>query len=215
MSDTTPFTSDRIFPFCPDSSVPDQYDYVGGLTLAQVTKIWWMLEDVFISSSGTYADMTMTYADINASGDFPSGGFGSGSGDYSLGYIEPQKRACCASRSALSFAYNGLDGEGNNLSVNIDIQIGIDPDDEDAFAIFYLFNSSSASVFDNGCLIRNPSLFPLDGTPEFSGSVDLGDGILLPWIGGAFLQLGPDGTWTNGGTGFSFSITPTFFTVVP
>lgn len=216
MSTATAFKYYRVFPFCLTDEVPAGYDYVGGLTLTQIMKVWWSLETLSVSVTGNYTNPTfLDEANINMDLVFPNVD-ATVLEESSLGAIvvnQPNTRVCIGSPYAVSAKIDPSEIGFADQPFQFQVYLIVDPDDPDFYAIAYqlsVYSESQDVPSTAATAILNPTaMSAYTGTPEFSGDIDF-DGIALPWVGGA---IDPSaGAWVSGGTDFDIEMTPAFFT---
>lgn len=200
----TPFKYHRPFPFCPSAVSPGAtYDYVGGLTLANVMRVWWNLADFTISTTGT-STVGANTADANGSVNFNPP---SRSGTYanvtdwlyggcslfedSGGFVPfsslpastrfPGPRACVTSTQPFALTATGyVDLYQTNL-ITVEFLIRKDPGDASKYALYYRF-VIHAGDFNNAVVaFANPN----NGSQSLSGAFTTGTwdvfGIDMDW----------------------------------
>lgn len=221
MSVAARFKHPRAFPFCLSNEVPEGHDYVGGLTLAQIMKVWWSLEEVGVAvtgdpNGGILADINITLTAPPDVASVPLVNSFIDSGDTSVPRA-PNSRACVTSDYAVSFSYSDEYAPSVPREMAISIKVIIDPDNSANYALAYKITAECRSEFDSGAVITSPAdgAARFTGTPEFTGTIDFG-GIEFDWVGGPvfYLTAAPEntGSWQTGGTDFAITVTPSFFT---
>jgi len=222
MSETTRFLHYRTFPFCLTNEVPpDDYDYVGGLTLTQIMQVWWSMETIAMDvtgdpNGGIAAGLNIN---INAPPNIDSVPIPNSliSSDDLAEAIAPVNRICVTSDYAASFLFEDEYAPSIPRTVTLTLKVIIDPDDADAFAIAYKITAECRGEFDAGAVITSPldGAYRFTGTPEFTGIIDFG-GIEFNWVGGPvfYTTASPEnfGSWQTGGTDFTITVIPSFFT---
>jgi len=217
------------FPVCLDDVADSAFDYFGGLTLAEVMSIWWLIENVTFESSGYLEEDqggTLFGVDINKARDVPAGEtpFSVQLNSFLLESdpstpVEPYRRVCIETKTAVNFTYGPEDdGYGNtNFRTDFSAYVGIDPDDASKYALFYSFDIRSSCSGGSpvpGARLMNPAgaaVLGYSGTPEFSGTAVFG-AATMDWVGGGTHV--DSGEWVSGGAGFALNVGVDLFTFV-
>lgn len=218
MSITAAFRHPRPFPFVVLDEVPENHDYIGGLTLEQAQNFWWNIESLSVVISGTFdapplVDLANTVTVSGGDSEATAIQLNAFLLNDGSSVRAPRDRIAVNSRIAVQFRI--LDtAESWDRETFFTVTIIKDPGDSEKFALAYSFMSKTVNDVDSGALISNPerSIHVISGDPEFYGQFSFG-GFDFEWVGGAvaFLTGLEDGSWIPGGQDFDISVTPSFF----
>ena len=207
MSTATAFKYYRPFPVCFLSSSPGSaYDYVD-VTLEEAMAIWWNLEAVSVTTSGTSLDgdigWTSTFGPTESLAFTPSGSVNR-DGPYYNGTTparQPNTKVCYNSAQALLI----LSYQTSLNSWSMDFRLRLNPS-LSGYRIYYrILIRSTGPTLGGVVQIENPALGSAGGTAPSSGTFSL-LGVSFNWRGG-----GVTGSTYNSDTA-SISVSSSAFT---
>jgi hypothetical protein len=193
MSTATAFRYIRPFPFCPGASSPGaNFDYVGGLSLADAMSWFWNTEDLSFTTSGTVNGVsiggTFGLNPLTHTGAFDvpdrdsilsiivqDWGLDSGWPGSSTP-ISPLERVCNETDIILSYEWGAASGTTYQFTnYGAVFYLRVDPGDATKYAIYYRFNFKTDLTLADAVFFRNPAR----GAPGSGRGLSITTGMII------------------------------------